>query len=73
MSRANKQYPFDKFHVMKLVNEALDQVRSQEQIEQPALKNTRFLWLKNQKNLNSEQHETALKLLLLVEVLSYLI
>ncbi|WP_248735610.1 transposase [Neobacillus rhizosphaerae] len=55
------------------MNEALDQGRSQEQIEQPALKNTRFLWLKNQKNLNSEQHETMLKLLLLVEVLSNLI
>jgi transposase len=53
---------FDKFHVMKLVNEALDQVRRQEQMEQPALKKTRFLWLKNQKNLNSEQHETVLKL-----------
>jgi transposase len=53
---------FDKFHVMKLVNEALDHVRRQEQIEQPALKKTRFLWLKNQKNLNSEQHETVLKL-----------
>jgi transposase len=53
---------FDKFHVMKLVNEALDHVRRQEQIEQPALKKTRFLWLKNQKNLNSEQQETVLKL-----------
>jgi transposase len=53
---------FDKFHVMKLVNEALDQVRRLEQIEQPALKKTRFIWLKNQKNLNSEQHETMLKL-----------
>jgi transposase len=53
---------FDKFHVMKLVNEALDHVRRQEQHEQPTLKKTRYLWLKNQNNLNAEQQETVLKL-----------
>lgn len=53
---------FDKFHVMKLMNEALDQVRRQEQNEQPALKKTRYLWLKNRQNLNKEQQETVLKL-----------
>ncbi|MDP4087051.1 MAG: ISL3 family transposase [Bacillota bacterium] len=58
----NAHITFDKFHVMKLVNEALDQVRRQEQNEQPGLKKTRFLWLKNQKNLTAEQHESVLKL-----------
>ncbi|WP_062350066.1 ISL3 family transposase [Bacillus kwashiorkori] len=53
---------FDKFHVMKLMNEALDQVRRNEQIEQPGLKKTRYLWLKNHKNLNTEQQEKILKL-----------
>lgn len=53
---------FDKFHVMKLMNEALDQVRRQEQNEQPSLKKTRYLWLKNQNNLSAEQHEKVLKL-----------
>ena len=42
---------FDKFHVMKMVNEALDKVRRQEQATQPELKNSRFVWLKNQENL----------------------
>lgn len=53
---------FDKFHVMKLVNEALDQVRRMEQNEQPSLKKTRFLWLKNQENLKQDQQEKILKL-----------
>ena len=53
---------FDKFHVMKLVNEALDQVRRMEQSEEPGLKKTRYLWLKNQQNLNQEQQEKVLKL-----------
>lgn len=53
---------FDKFHVMKLINEALDQVRRMEQIEQPGLKKTRYLWLKNRQNLNQEQQEKVLTL-----------
>lgn len=53
---------FDKFHIMKLMNEALDQVRRQEQNEQPGLKKTRFLWLKNVQNLKAEQQETVGKL-----------
>jgi len=53
---------FDKFHVMKLVNEALDQVRRMEQNEQPELKKTRYLWLKNQQNLKPDQKERVLKL-----------
>jgi transposase len=53
---------FDKFHVMKLVNEALDQVRRQEQNEQPILKKTRYIWLKNQDNLTTDQQEIVLKL-----------
>ncbi len=42
---------FDKFHVMKLVNEALDVVRRQEQETQPELKHSRYISLKNQENL----------------------
>lgn len=53
---------FDKFHVMKLMNEALDQVRRQEQREQPVLKKTRYIWLKNQSNLSKKQHEKMQKL-----------
>lgn len=53
---------FDKFHVMKMVNEAVDEVRKEEQKETPALKKTRYLWLKNENKLNSQQQEKMLKL-----------
>jgi transposase len=46
---------FDKFHVMKMVNEALDKVRRQEQATQPELKHSRYVWLKNQENLTEKQ------------------
>lgn len=48
---------FDRFHVMKLLNEALDQVRRQEVKSQHALKETRYLWLKNPENLSERQRE----------------
>lgn len=53
---------FDKFHIMKMVNKALDDVRRQEQKEQPILKKTRYLWLKNQGNLTEKQQESMIKL-----------
>lgn len=53
----NANITFDKFHVVKLVNEAVDNTRRDEQKENPLLKNSRFLWLKNKKNLNSKQEE----------------
>lgn len=42
---------------MKLVGEALDQVRRSEQKIQPILQNSRILWLKNRVNL-SQNEET---------------
>jgi len=53
---------FDKFHVMKLVNEAVDKVRRGEQASQPELKKSRYLWLKNQENLTETQQESLAKL-----------
>ena len=53
---------FDKFHVIKLLNEALDEVRRQEQKQNPALKGTRYIWLKNPENLKARQLQ-ALSLL----------
>jgi len=49
---------FDKFHIMKIVNEAVDEVRRQEQKERPELIRTRYIWLKNQNNLKSTQLKT---------------
>lgn len=43
---------FDKFHVLKLLNEAVDQVRREEQKSVPALKSSRYIWLYNPKNLS---------------------
>jgi transposase len=48
---------FDKFHVMKMANEAVDEVRIAEQKDTPQLKRTKYLWLKNENNLNAVQKE----------------
>lgn len=46
---------FDKFHVLKILNEAVDEVRRQEQRLVPELKKTRYIWLKNPRNLKPYQ------------------
>jgi transposase len=48
---------FDKFHVMKILNEAVDQVRREEQKDRPELTKSRYIWLKNESNLKSSQTE----------------
>ena len=49
---------FDKFHVVKLLNAALDEVRREEQRTEIGLKSTRYLWLKNLRNLTNRQAAT---------------
>ena len=44
-----------KFHVMKLVNDAVDEVRRNEQQRNRVLKNTRYIWLKNPSSLTQKQ------------------
>jgi transposase len=51
------QVTFDQFHLMKLVNEAVDEVRRREQKERPQLKGTRWVWLKNEWNHTRAQAE----------------
>jgi len=53
----NASIVFDKFHVMKMINEAVDTVRRQEQSENDILKKTRYTWLKNPENLTKYQSE----------------
>lgn len=58
----NEQFPnanitFDKFHVIKRINEAVDKVRQKELKENALLKGTRYIWLKNPKNLTIKQQE----------------
>lgn len=48
---------FDKFHIMKIINEAVDEVRRQEQKQRPELKRTRYIWLKNPENLKPCQRK----------------
>jgi transposase len=60
---AREQFPdakltFDKFHIMKIVNEAVDEVRRQEQKERPELARSRYIWLKNPENLKQSQANT---------------
>ncbi|MCD4776204.1 MAG: ISL3 family transposase [Candidatus Aegiribacteria sp.] len=54
----NAHLTFDKFHSMKIVNEAVDEVRRQEQKDCPEFFRTRYIWLKNFKNLKPSQTKT---------------
>jgi transposase len=46
---------FDKFHAVKLVNDAVDQVRRAESKDRPQLKYSRYLWLMNESRLSIDQ------------------
>jgi len=48
---------FDKFHIIKLINEAVDQVRREEGRYTPELKGNRYVFLKNSANLTEKQKE----------------
>src|SRR5450432_4046470 len=49
---------FDKFHAVKIINEAVDQVRRTEQKTKSALRGTRYIWLRNPANLSERQKAT---------------
>ena len=51
----NAEMVFDRFHVMKLVNEALDMVRREEQKENPLLTGSRYAWLHNPETATEKQ------------------
>lgn len=54
----NADITFDKFHIVKIVNEAVDAVRREEAPETDALKKTRYIWLKNMSALTDKQLNT---------------
>ncbi len=58
----NANITFDRFHIMKLINEAVDQVRRDEAKSEPLLAKTRYIWLKNQHNLTAKQEKTLASL-----------
>ena len=53
----NAAITFDKFHVAKILNKAVDEVRRQEQKDRPELKKTRWVWLKNEENQTDKEYE----------------
>lgn len=54
----NVEITFDKFHIMKVINKAVDDVRKAESQEQTLLKGQKYLFLKNRANLTQKQTET---------------
>lgn len=52
------QIVFDHFHVIKIINEAVDQVRREEARTNPLLKSSRYIFLKNRANHTAKQKET---------------
>ena len=49
---------FDKFHILKLINASVDEVRRMEAQKNPLLIGTRYIFLKNEKNLTvKERHK----------------
>ena len=53
----NATITFDKFHVIKLLNEAIDEIRRNETALNPCLKGSRYIWLKNPDKLSARQRE----------------
>lgn len=60
----NAKITFDKFHILKIINEGVDEVRRQEANKNPILKGCRYVFLKNEKNLTPTQKDNKEKLLL---------
>jgi transposase len=54
----NAAITFDKFHAVKIVNDAVDQVRRAEQKQQSVLRGTRYIWLRNPASLSARQKAT---------------
>ncbi|HMA62435.1 MAG TPA: ISL3 family transposase [bacterium] len=53
----NAAITFDKFHILKIINGAVDQVRREEILSQPILTNARYVLLKNEQNLTKNQRQ----------------
>ena len=58
----NASITFDKFHIMKIINKSVDAVKREEQMTNPALKNSRYVFIKNEKNLTKLQKEKLAEL-----------
>ena len=47
----------DRFHVIKHANEAVDKVGKAEAGDRPALRNTKYVWLRNEADLTDPRLE----------------
>ncbi len=54
---------FDRFHLKKMINKAIDELRKTERTQHEALKGTKYIFLKNQKNLTSKQRSLKFDLI----------
>ena len=67
ISGVGKQLPnaditFDPFHIIQLANKAVDEVRREEVKQEPILKKTRWVWLKDQPKWTAKQCKLFKKL-----------
>ena len=53
----NAAIVFDRFHVSKVINEAVDKVRKADVFNNPILKGTKYIFLKNRENLTEYQKQ----------------
>lgn len=60
---------FDRFHVVKLLNEAMDKVRKTERKEHESLKGHKYTFLKNRENLSDKQEKALTELITLYPTL----
>lgn len=57
----NAEVTYDKFHVMKIINTAVDETRRKEQKTVADFKDSRYSRLKNEENLTEKQKEKLIK------------
>jgi len=57
MYNPNASITFDRFHLMQFITKAVDQVRKEEVKDNPLLKKTKYLWLKNLCNLTERENQ----------------
>ena len=53
----NSEDIYDRFHIKKMLNEAVNKVRSKEVKEMDTLKRTKYIWLKNESKLKADEKQ----------------
>lgn len=66
----NAEITFDRFHIVKVINEAMDKVRKLERIEFAMLKGHKYTFLKKDKDLSDKNKESKYALLTLYPVIA---